>query len=67
MKNLFTTRSRKLEQFLYVHDIHFLTWRKDIDGMTEWCYEPTKELFRVVNEWRDIQQKKHNTTGGYLQ
>lgn len=68
MKNLFTTKNRKLEQFLYVHDIHFLTWSKDIDSMTEWLYEPTNELYRVVNEWRDIQQrKKYKTAGGHLQ
>lgn len=68
MKNLFTTKNRKLEQFLFVHGIRFLAWNKDLDDMTEWLYEPTEELYRVVNEWRDIQQqKKYKTAGGHLQ
>ena len=67
INKLFQTRNRKLEQFLHFHDIHFITWQKDFDGMTEWLYEPTEELYRVVNEWRDIQQrKKYKTAGGQL-
>lgn len=52
--NTFETNSRKLEQFLFLHDIHHISWRKDDDGMTVWEYPRTKDAVRVVDEYREI-------------
>lgn len=51
---VFTTSNRKLEQFLYCHDVHFVSWNKDIDGYTVWTYRSTPELLRIVEEFRQI-------------
>ena len=56
--NTFETNSRKLEQFLFLHDIHHSSWRKDDDGMTVWAYPKTDEVVRVVDEYRDIVAKR---------
>lgn len=58
MNNLFETRNRKLEQFLFLHDIEHIGFRKDADGMTVWQYESTPELKRVVQEFREIQARR---------
>lgn len=54
----FETDSRKLEQFLYLHDIRHLSWRKNEDNMTVWKYENTQEVRRVVDEWREIVARR---------
>lgn len=56
--NTFETNSRKLEQFLFLHDIHHSSWRKDDDGMTVWAYDLTPETQRVINEYRQIVAKR---------
>lgn len=56
--NYFETDSRKLEQFLFLHDIRHLSWRKNADNMTVWKYENTDEVRRVVNEWREIVARR---------
>ena len=61
---MFETTSRKLEQFLYVHDIFHQGWHKDIDGMTVWEYQETDELKRVVEEYRMIQARRSAREGG---
>lgn len=53
-----TTCNMKLEQFLFVHDIKFVSWRKNDDGLTEWTYTDTAELQRVVAEFREIEQRR---------
>ena len=53
-----TTCNRKLEQFLYLHDIIFVSWRKNDDDMTEWTYKDTEELQRVVAEFKEIEQRR---------
>lgn len=58
INELFQTRNRRLEQFLYIHDIRFVSCIKDHEGMTVWLYEPTPELNSVVKEWREIQKRK---------
>lgn len=56
----FETNSRKLEQFLYLHDIFHLSWHKDEDNMTVWVYPNNKEVKRVVDEYREIVQRRNN-------
>lgn len=55
---IFETTSRKLEQFLFMHDIRYISWRKDDDGMTVWCYTITPETMRVVEEYREIIRRR---------
>lgn len=55
---MFETSSRKLEQFLFFHDIFHRGWHKDVDGMTVWEYQETDELKRVVEEYRMIQARR---------
>lgn len=56
---IFETTSRKLEQFLYIHDIKHISWRKDADNMTVWAYPDTKEVRAVVSEWRQIVARRN--------
>lgn len=53
-KTPFETRNRKLEQFLFMHDIHFDSWYRDRDGLTVWKYTLDAEGLQVVEEWRRI-------------
>ncbi len=55
---IFETRNRKLEQFLFLHGIPHISFRKDADGMTVWKYENTSEAQRVVEEFREIQARR---------
>ena len=50
----FETNARKLEQFLFVHDIHHQSFYKDEDNMTVWVYPDSEELRDVVDEYRRI-------------
>ena len=52
--NTFKTSARKLEQFLFVHDIHHQSFYKDEDNMTVWVYPNTEEVREVVDEYRRI-------------
>ena len=54
----FETTSRKLEQFLYMHDIHHCDWRKDPYGTTIWVYPNTPEVQRVVTEYMGIVARR---------
>ena len=58
MYDTFETTNRKLEQFLFVHDIHFEHHYKNDDMMTTWVYRKTSELIRVVREFREIQSRR---------
>lgn len=63
---MFETTSRKLEQFLFLHDIFHQGWHKDVDNMTVWEYQETEELKRVVEEFRAIQARRRAREGqGY--
>lgn len=55
----FKTTSRKLEQFLYVHDILYMYWHKAPDGMTEWVYSLDAEGMRVLEEYRRIVARRN--------
>ena len=54
----FKTANAKLEQFLFVHDIRFISYEKNSDGLTEWTYLITAELQRVVAEYREIDARR---------
>ncbi len=58
MADTFTTVNMRLEQFLFVHDIRFISWSKTEDGLTCWTYERTPELERVVQEYKEIDQRR---------
>ena len=54
----FRTANRRLEQFLFLHDILFISQNKNEDGLNEWNYEITPELERVVAEFREIDSRR---------
>lgn len=54
----FETNSRKLEQFLFVHDIRFDHFYKDRDNMTVWVYHDSHELQQTVDEYRRIVARR---------
>lgn len=54
----FETTNRKLENFLYMHDVLFTSYRKGEDGMTVWTYTKNDELMRIVNEYKEIAQRR---------
>ena len=51
---IFKTTNRKLEQFLHMHRISFITQRKSADGMNEWFYTITPEFVKVYQEYREL-------------
>lgn len=56
--NTFETNSRKLEQFLFVHDIRHLSFYKNEDNMTVWVYPDNEEVREVVGEYRRIVARR---------
>ena len=54
----FETDSRKLEQFLFLHDIRHNSFYKNADNMTVWVYPNNKEVREVVEEYRRIVAKR---------
>lgn len=57
MAETFVTANVKLEQFLFIHDIKFISFHKNDDMMTEWVYAKTPELEETVEEFRRIWSK----------
>ncbi len=58
-KTPFETTSRKLEQFLFMHDIYFDSWYRDRDGMTVWKYTLDEFGMRVLEEWREVTARRN--------
>ena len=56
--NIFETTSRKLEQFLFLHDILPQSWYKAADGMTVWVYPDNEEVKEVVAEYQRILARR---------
>lgn len=52
--NTFETANRKLEQFLFMHDIVHLRWYRNNDNLTVWVYPNNAEVMGVVSEFRAI-------------
>ena len=58
--NTFETSNRKLEQFLFVHDIRHSSWyKRESDNMTVWVYPDTAEVQNIVAEYREICRRRH--------
>lgn len=55
---MFQTQNRKLEQFLFCHDIFFSDTFRGEDGGTVWIYQDDPRLREVVAEWQDILEKR---------
>lgn len=53
-----TTRSRKLEQFFFMHGIDFIRCEKDDECMTVWVYERTPETEHILAEFRLAQSRR---------
>ena len=58
MDKNFETTSRKLEQFLFVHDIQHESFYKNEDNMTVWVYPNSEEVQEVVAEYRKIVARR---------
>ena len=54
----FETNSRKLEQFLFMHDIQHKRFYKNEDNMTVWVYPNSAEVREVVGEYRRIVARR---------
>lgn len=55
---VFETDSRKLEQFLFLHDIPHQSFYKNEDNMTVWVYPDNEEVREVVSEYRRIVSRR---------
>ena len=62
-KTPFETTSRKLEQFFFMHDIRFISFYKNQDGMTVWSYLLDGEGMRVLEEYRRIIARRNQRKG----
>lgn len=51
---VFETTSKKLEEFLFVHDIRFASSYRNIEGLTVWVYPRNETVDHVVQEYRAI-------------
>ena len=54
----FTTTNRRLEQFLFVHDIQHERWYKNPEGLTVWVYRNNEEVSHVVSEYMAIAARR---------
>ena len=51
---LYHVYDRRLEQFLFVHDIRFVNSFVSQDGVRVWEYEDTPYLQTVLGSWRIV-------------
>lgn len=63
---MYQVKSRKLEEFLHVHMIYWVTQEKDEFGETCWSYEDTAELRCVVAEYKSIVAKKRRISNAEI-
>ena len=65
---MITTKSRKLEQFYYVHGVNFVSCYKDLDdGLTVWEYDDNGENRRILEEFRiAIRRREAQKNGGAI-
>lgn len=52
--DIFETKNRRLEQFIYVHKINHIRQYRDIENLNVWVYEDTPELRAVIEEYEQI-------------
>lgn len=55
---MYYVKSRKLEEFLHVHMIYWISQDKDEFGDTVWAYEDSEELRRIVSEYKALIEQK---------
>jgi hypothetical protein len=58
-----TTKSRRLEQFFYLHGVNFISYDKDDEGMTVWEYEDNEENRHIVSEFKTALARLANKKG----
>ena len=67
---VYQVHDRRLEQFLFSHDIFFVSTHRTEDGCTVWEYEDNDYFRSVLMEWRDVlarraaRKKKERMKGG---
>lgn len=54
----FKIRDRRFEQFLFFHDIFFITSYREEDGSMVWEYTDTQDFRHVLMEWKEILRKR---------
>ena len=64
---VFQIRDRRLEQFLFYHDIFFVDSHQCEDGSMIWEYEDCPYFCEVLLEWKEIlvRRKQRRINGEY--
>ena len=58
-EKIFETSSRKLENFLYAHDImHVGFYKNELDGLTVWQYLPDDYFYHVIEEYKIVLKRR---------
>lgn len=57
---MYQTTNRKLEQFLFYHDIFFVETYRAEDGMTVWVYDDNDYLQHVICEWKEVIRRRQS-------
>ena len=56
---IFETSSRKLENFLFAHDIqHIGFYKNELDGLTVWQYKVDSYLEHVLREYKIVLSRR---------
>ena len=56
---IFETSSRKLENFLFAHDIqHIGFYKNELDGLTVWQYRVDEYFKHVMHEYKIVLSRK---------
>ena len=56
---IFETSSRKLENFLFAHDIqHIGFYKNELDGLTVWQYRVDDYFVHVLHEYKIVLSRK---------
>ena len=60
---IYKTTSRKLEEFLFVHDIHWSSTYRNHEGRLVWVYLLTSAAEQVIQEYRQIIANRNQRRG----
>lgn len=50
--------SKYLERFLYAHEIFFVNSYRTYDGAMVWEYVPDDFTRLVIDEWKEVQERR---------
>lgn len=64
IKGKYQIRDKRLEQFLFCHDIFFETSYRDEFGSTVWVYADTELIRSVLMEWKEILKRRNARKDG---